>query len=64
VKLEKWPWISAIIAIPVGILVWLVDRNDAITFCKDWGKTIIRFKFLIIPSDTFSRPFELADRHE
>jgi hypothetical protein len=40
-KLEKWSWISAIIAIPVGILVWLVDRNDAIKFCKDWGKTII-----------------------
>jgi hypothetical protein len=40
-KLEKWSWISAIIAIPVGILVWLVDRNEAIKFCKDWSKTII-----------------------
>src|SRR5665213_471442 len=40
-KLEKWSWFAGIVAAIVATLAWLVDRNDAIKFCKDWGKTII-----------------------
>ncbi len=46
-KLEKSSWIAAIVGtivaivgLIVAIFTWLVDRNDAIRFCKDLGKTI------------------------
>jgi hypothetical protein len=39
-KLEKWSWMAGIVAAIVGILAWLVDRNDFIVFCKSAGKFI------------------------
>lgn len=53
-KLEKWSWVAGIIAAIVGVLAWLVDRNDFIAFCKTSGKTIatpfsIAFSWLTHP---------------
>ena len=40
-NLEQWSQVAGIGAIPIGIIVWLVDRKQVITFCKKWSKIIV-----------------------
>jgi hypothetical protein len=40
-KLERWSWIAGIFAAVIGLLAWLVDKNDFIAFCKATWKFII-----------------------
>ncbi len=40
-RLEKWSWVAGIIAAIVGVLAWLVDRNDFTAFCKNAWKTLL-----------------------
>jgi hypothetical protein len=43
-NLEEWSWIAAILAIPLGIVVWLVDRKQVIGFFKScWPVILLLF---------------------
>jgi hypothetical protein len=46
-KLEKLSWIAGIFAAIIGVVAWLVDRNDFIAFCKSCWK-IIRSPFVFV----------------
>lgn len=46
-KLEKASWIAGIFTAIVGVLAWLIDRNDFIAFCKTVGRVLIApFSFI------------------
>jgi hypothetical protein len=45
---EKWSWIAGIAALPLAVILWLVDRKQVISFCRRWSKIIIMAFILAI----------------
>jgi hypothetical protein len=40
-KLEEWSWVAAIAALPLTVLTWFIDREQAKKFLKDHAGLII-----------------------
>jgi hypothetical protein len=47
-RLDEWSQVAGIAAIPLGIIVWLVDRKQVITFCKKWSAIIVASFAIVI----------------
>jgi hypothetical protein len=46
-KLEEMSWIAGCIALPLMVVIWLIDRKQFTDFCKKW-KGLILVAFIVV----------------
>jgi hypothetical protein len=48
-KLEEWSWVAGIVAVPLAVITWLVDREQAKTFVKNnAGLIVLAFAGVVV----------------